>query len=302
MNANERELQSGHDIDHAKLVGGAASPLFLKSNVNLSGTSSKSQAGRLITARLREELGGASPAEWKAARQVAFRTTVLVLNTEPGMVCSMTHPDMPGGYGEFRVTSWRLNKHFSIDIQGRTTTDSLYDLVARSKPADVPASPVPVDPLGDSGVPAEPSFGISSRGLGDLIISAIGFPTLNNTTSIFAGTWKILYYDKTAAPTGRLASDVDPATTVVVVDNTSAFTVGKVYAIDREAVKVTARDTTANTTTVERAQFGSLAERHPGPKAINHLTTAMTLLRFQGSAATMGRTGTGMRWWLTPLT
>jgi hypothetical protein len=35
-----------YDIDHAGLVGGGAgSPLFLKSNVNLAGTSSKSQAG-----------------------------------------------------------------------------------------------------------------------------------------------------------------------------------------------------------------------------------------------------------------
>ncbi len=134
-----------YDIDHAKLIGGAVSPLFLKSNVNLSGTASKSQAARLITTRLREELGGITAAEWKAARQISFRTTVLALNTEPGMVCSMTHPDMPGGSGEFRVTSWRLNKDFSIDIQGRTTTDSMYDLVIGPKPADVPAAPVPVE-------------------------------------------------------------------------------------------------------------------------------------------------------------
>ncbi len=134
-----------YDIDHARLIGGATSPLFLKSNLNLSGTASKSQAARLITARLREELGGITPAEWKAARQISFRTTVLALNTEPGMVCSMTHPDMPGGSGEFRVTSWRLNKDFSIDIQGRATTDSMYDLVIGPKPADVPAAPVPVE-------------------------------------------------------------------------------------------------------------------------------------------------------------
>jgi hypothetical protein len=57
----------------------------------------------------------------------------------------MTHPDMPGGYGEFRVTSWRLNKDFSIDIQGRTTTDSMYELTSGPKPADVTADPVPVE-------------------------------------------------------------------------------------------------------------------------------------------------------------
>jgi hypothetical protein len=142
-----------YDIDHATLIGGGAGPLFLKSSVNLSGTASKSQAARVISVRLREELGGTSAAEWKAARQLSFRTTVLALNTEPGMVCSMTHPDMPGGSGEFRVTSWKLNKDYSIDIQGRTTTDSMYDLVAGPKPADVVAAPVPEEVLIDTGVP-----------------------------------------------------------------------------------------------------------------------------------------------------
>jgi hypothetical protein len=142
-----------YDIDRATLLGGAAGPLFLKSNVNLSGTCTKSQAARIISIRLREELGGTSIAEWKAARQLVFRTTVLALNTEPGMVCSMTHPDMPGGLGEFRVSSWKLNKDYSIDIQGRTTTDSMYDLVAGPKPADVAATPVPDENLQDTGVP-----------------------------------------------------------------------------------------------------------------------------------------------------
>jgi len=131
-----------YDIDHATFLGGGAGPLFLKSTVNLSGTASKSQAARIVTTRLREELGGTTLAEWKAARQISFKTTVLALNTEPGMVCSMTHPSMPSGSGEFRVTSWRLNKDYSIDIQGRTTTDSMYDVDAGPKPADVPAEPV----------------------------------------------------------------------------------------------------------------------------------------------------------------
>jgi hypothetical protein len=68
---------------------------------------------------------------------------VLALNTEPGMVCSMTHPDMPGGSGKFRIVSWRLNPDYSIDVQGRTVTDSMYNLVDGPKPADVGAQPVP---------------------------------------------------------------------------------------------------------------------------------------------------------------
>ncbi len=142
-----------YDIDHATLLGGGAGPLFLKSTVNLSGTASKSQAARIITVRLREELGGITPEEWKRARQIAFKTTVLALNTEPGMVCSMTHPDMPGGTGEFRVTGWRLNRDYSIDIQGRTTTDSMYDLVSGPKPADVVPEPPAEEVLIDTGIP-----------------------------------------------------------------------------------------------------------------------------------------------------
>jgi len=142
-----------YDIDHASLIGGGAGPLFLKSSVNLSGSASKSQAGRIVSVRLREELGGITPDEWKKARQLSFKTTVLALSTDPGMVCSMTHPDMPGGSAEFRVTSWRLNRDYSIDIQGRTTTDSMYDLVTGPKPADVVPEPVPEEILIDTGVP-----------------------------------------------------------------------------------------------------------------------------------------------------
>jgi len=134
-----------YDIDHASYIGGVASPLYLKGSMNLAGTASKSQAARIVTTRLKEELGGIDLSEWKYGRVLSFRTTVLALNTEPGMVCSMTHPDMPGPttYGEFRVTGWKLNKDFSIDITGQTTTDSMYSLIAGPKPADVEVSPFP---------------------------------------------------------------------------------------------------------------------------------------------------------------
>jgi hypothetical protein len=115
----------------------------LKANVNSAGIPTKSQAARVLTVKLRESLGGLTAEEQMAARRVAFRSTVLALSVEPGMVCSMTHADMPGGSGEFRVTSWRLNSDWSIDIAGTTTTDSMYDLTVGEKPADVVPDPVP---------------------------------------------------------------------------------------------------------------------------------------------------------------
>lgn len=150
-----------YDIDHAKLIGGATAPQFLKSTMNLAGTCTKSQAARIITTRLREELGGLNSTQWKAARRLNFQTTVLALNVAPGMVCSMTHPDMPYGvqngelapnYGEFRVVGWKLNEDYSIDIEGRTTVDEMYDLAVGPKPADAAVSPVPTE-MFRAGVP-----------------------------------------------------------------------------------------------------------------------------------------------------
>lgn len=132
-------------MDHKKLVGGAASPLSLKQTLNLLGTSGVSQAARICATRLKEEMGGATLAEWRKARVVQFKTTILALNVEPGMVCSMTHERMPDGAGEFRVLGWRLNPDYSIDVEGKTTTDAVYDLAQGPKPADVTPALPPVE-------------------------------------------------------------------------------------------------------------------------------------------------------------
>lgn len=145
------------DIDHAKFVGTATGPQWLKSQMNLVGVAGMSQAARIVTTRLREEIGGISAAEWKAARQVAFGTTILALAVEPGMVCSLTDDEMPGGAGEFRVLRWRLNPDYSIVIEGRSTTDSMYDLTVGPKPADVTPSPVPDERIIDV-IPVQPWF------------------------------------------------------------------------------------------------------------------------------------------------
>lgn len=131
-----------YDETHGALIGGTV-PVYNQAQINLVGTCTKSQAARIVTARLREELGGITAAEWKAARQISFRTTILALDVEAGMVCSLTHAAMPSGAGDFRVTGWRLNKDWSIDIEGRTTTDSMYNLTIGDKPADIVADGLP---------------------------------------------------------------------------------------------------------------------------------------------------------------
>jgi len=248
-----------YDIDHAALIGGGAGPLFLKSTVNLSGTASKSQAARIITTRLREELGEITPAEWKAARQLAFKTTVLALNTEPGMVCSMTHPDMPGGSGEFRVTSWRLNRDYSIDIQGRTTTDSMYNLVIGPKPADVVPSPPATEPGTDWAAPPEPVFGVAAYP-GTLIFAGIGFQDLANTKTISTLTFTVWHYDETAPIQTTLNAAIDEQATSIAAQNLASFAPGDFVLLDSEIIQITAIN--GQTAQIQRAQKNSTATAH----------------------------------------
>jgi hypothetical protein len=257
-----------YDIDHAALLGGAGRPLFLKSTVNLAGTASKSQAARIITARLREELGGISPTEWKAARQVGFKTTVLALNTEPGMVCSLTHPAMPNGAGEFRATGWRLNRDYSIDIQGRTTTDSMYDLLAGPKPVDVVPDPIPNEPGFDYAVPPEPVFGIAPAP-GVLVFAGIGFYDLTNTKTISTLTFTVWHYDETTPLQTTLAGAIDDTQTAITAGSLSSFSEGDYAVLGAEIVRLVS--ITGNDAVVDRAAKNSTATAHDAGTKLTRL-------------------------------
>jgi hypothetical protein len=136
--ANTAEYQ---DKSHAAYYGRSNAPLTARRH--LLGCATLSQALRLAATLTREELGGVTPAEWLAARNASWKTTLLALSTEVGQVASMTHPDVPGGYGDFRIQSWRLNKDWSIDITAKTVTPSMYDLDVGPKPVDVVPDPLP---------------------------------------------------------------------------------------------------------------------------------------------------------------
>src|SRR5579885_2070728 len=129
------------DKDHAAYYGRAGAPLTARQH--LVGCGTLSQALRLAVVRTREELGGINSTEWRNARTASFQTTILALNTEVGQVVSMTHPDVPGGAGNFRITAWRLKKDWSIEIQARTVTPSMYDQTVGPQVHDVLPDPLP---------------------------------------------------------------------------------------------------------------------------------------------------------------
>jgi len=138
-----------YDMDHAAFAGTAESPQFNSSTMSLVGVSNKSQAARIATTRLREEIGGVGPTEQLRARSLRFRTTVLGLHTMAGDIISLDHTTLPGSpaRAEGRVTRWTLNPDFSIDLEATPTTDAMYDLTLGTKPDDATAAPVPPELL-----------------------------------------------------------------------------------------------------------------------------------------------------------
>lgn len=140
--------------------------------MNLMAVTSRSQALRIIGTRIREELGGVTAEERKKACRYRFRTTMLALNVEPGMIIGVTHPTVPGGSGEFRVESIRWNSDFSIDMECKTTTDSMYNLAVGPKPVDALPEPVPVEVFD---YPRRPACTALSRSTTDPIVSADQF-------------------------------------------------------------------------------------------------------------------------------
>ena len=123
------------DQDHAARNGRIQNPLT--SQFGLAGCSTKSQAARIAVVRTREELGGITAAEQRAARLASWKSTILALDTEAGMVVGLIDPDVPAGFGAFRIQGWRLNRDWSVDLSGKTVTASMYNLTAGTLPAAV---------------------------------------------------------------------------------------------------------------------------------------------------------------------
>lgn len=160
-----------YDIDHASYLGTPESPQYLVQTLNYLGVSNLSQCARLLTARLREEIGGLANGsgphgtdtginEQLNARNFQFRSTVLALGTQLGDVVSLSHPALPyGGYAEGRVARWAFNPDMSIDFQCSCTTDDMYDLTVGPKPVDVPPPAAPPELLASpTGLAWMPNF------------------------------------------------------------------------------------------------------------------------------------------------
>lgn len=196
------------DQDYALRNGRVQNPKT--SQIGLIGSSTKSQSSRIAVIRTREELGGVGETEQRNARNASWRTTILGLDTEAGRVTEMYDPDLPGGYGKFRIQSWKLNRDWSLDLTGKTVTDSMYDLATGTVPVDVQVISQPTQADIDQGPPPEPIF--SGQVAPDNLMAAevydIHFDTVVNTRTIIQGTFTFYYDDPTNAGLGTMTKVV----------------------------------------------------------------------------------------------
>jgi hypothetical protein len=115
----------------------------------------------------------------------------------------------------------------------------------------------------DTDVPGQPTFGLFPTGQGTVEVQAVGFTSLDNTTTISAGTLTLGYWNELNG-----LSTITVSTAVAVSDTTitlsTAFTaqVGDLIQIDSEVLVVQLAVTTSVSVSVSRGAYGSTAVTH----------------------------------------
>jgi hypothetical protein len=257
------------DQDYALRNGRVQNPKA--SQFGLIGSSTKSQVARIATIRTREELGGVGVDEQKNARVASWKTTILGLDTEAGRVTGVIDPNVPTGYGAFRIQSWRLNRDWSIDISAKSVTDSMYDMSNGTVPVDVPTPEQPIQAPRDSDVPPAPLF--SGRVALDDPTSAevydLSLTSTVNIRTITSGTWTFYYFDATATmPT--LTASLTAGATSMTVSSATGISNGTYMRIGSEIVL--AGTPSGTTVPITRAQFTTSAASHSSGATVTILS------------------------------
>jgi hypothetical protein len=279
------------EYSYAAFQGNSVAPLFTPAEINYVGAANQDQVARLVTTRLREELGGVNQAQWDAARNVKLRTTILSLEAAPGDVCSLTHDDCPTyppaigtaepdisvpNFVKWRLKGWKLNPDWSIDMMGTGVHADMYNLDAGPKPADVAAVALPTEP---EFAPADISFDSRVNADGNLYL--YNFNCATNSLTVHQGTFQIYYVPEadrgqTFLPATMLAADASGQYAG------AAPVLGDLIIIESEIMNVssvTPTDANSGTFTVERGHLGTIAADHLSvARAISSATSASDLV------------------------
>lgn len=207
-----------YDMDHALELGRGGAPVYWSTRIALTGVSTKSQCARLITTALREELGGVRAETRAYAHHVGLQTTVLALNVDPGMICSLNQADAPNrpanlpngeeeiaaaNHIEFRVQGWDLTPDFKVTLRGKSTHGEMYDLVVGPKPVDVTADPIPGEDLR----PTNWRFHAATDGDGKLRLDR--FSVGRGGDGVTVGYFELYHVDEATNRYGTIVGDLE---------------------------------------------------------------------------------------------
>lgn len=131
----------------------------------------------------------------------------------------------------------------------------------------------------DYDVPGEPSFALSTGDHSEVLLSGIGFESLENTYSITSGTLTLHYWDELHGPSPyALIGPALKSDTSLSVSLTSGLEEGQLLQAGREIMQVTA--VRVAEVDVLRAQFGTEAEDHAAGATMWALATSVSTMSF----------------------
>jgi hypothetical protein len=133
----------------------------------------------------------------------------------------------------------------------------------------------------DSDVPGQPTFGLFPTGQGTVEIQAIGFTSLNNTSTISAGTLTLGYWDElNGLPSLTVNTAVALSDTTLNLSSAVTAQVGGLIQIESEVMVVQQAVTNAASCSVSRGAYGSNAATHAAQTLVYLLEKSTYIMPF----------------------
>ncbi|MBK7927510.1 MAG: hypothetical protein IPJ98_08455 [Bryobacterales bacterium] len=115
----------------------------------------------------------------------------------------------------------------------------------------------------DTAVAPAPSFGLTVREGGNLVVGGIGFPTLDNTTSISSGVLQVFYINEISdGVVGELGVSIGSAEAILTWAVPTSVAAGTAMVVGGEIVRCTQATHLQITCPIERGILGGSAEAH----------------------------------------
>jgi hypothetical protein len=214
-----------------------------------------------------------------------------------------THTPDAGSTFVLAEGSWRrggTTKSDEVQFEVINRPDTFLHVLGRSANALDGEAPVELSPLeryrvvgsaGEDGdVPPEPVFSLTTTGAGQLWLLGIGFPTLENTRTIAAGTLVLHYWNELAGPSGvQTSGSITAQDEWLALAPAMQLEPATVVQIGSELLRVVDWNQASGLLQVQRGVLGSAAAAHgPGERAYildRRVTVAPFVKDFFGSPA-----------------